>query len=249
MNNEECTLKHFGNPDTPVKDTYLQRTKGGAYTTFGFDIQIENADLTEIATTSKYSKVVGLAPDQPQYRILVVEDRLENRLLLMKMLSRWGFQEVREATNGQEALDILKTWQPDLIWMDMQMPVMNGYEATKRIKANPLSQKIVIIALTASAFEEDRQEILQIGCDDFVLKPFQEQELLVKMEKYLGVLYLYQKSQVFHPLKSKDSTLKREEDIQFYLRQISGDCLSEVYQSAEECSDEIIFQLVAEITP
>lgn len=216
---------------------------------FGFDIHIDRPDLSEIATPTKYPKVIGLAPDQPQYRILVVEDRLENRLLLMKILSRWGFSEVREATNGQEALDLLKTWQPDLIWMDMQMPVMNGYEATKKIKGNPVSQKTVIIALTASAFEEDRQEILAIGCDDFVRKPFQEAELLAKMEKHLGVRYLYDESEVSPQSKPAVSPDKTEHDIQFYLQQMSPEWLSEVYQAAEECSDEMIFQLLAKIPP
>ena len=79
---------------------------------------------------------------------------------------------IREASNGEEALELFYSWQPDLIWMDMQMPVMDGYEATKKIKADPLGQDTVIISLTASAFEE----ILKIGGDAFVRKPFQEDE-------------------------------------------------------------------------
>lgn len=239
----------------PISQKFVQMMGGiltvksaiGQGSVFGFDIQMENPDMTEITTTQKYPQVIGLAPDQPQYRLLVVEDRLENRLLLMKMLSTWGFQSVREASNGQEALDILRSWQPDLIWMDMQMPVMDGYEATKRIKANPLSQNIVIIALTASAFEEDRQEILQVGCDDFVRKPFQAEELLVKMEKHLGVRYLYQTAEDLQRVNSKDSRLKPEKDIQSYLRQMPPEWLSQVYQAAEECSDETIFTILNEI--
>ncbi len=133
--------------------------------------------------------------------------------------------------------------------MDMQMLVMNGHEVTKKIKANPVSQKTVIIALTASAFEEDRQEILAIGCDDFVRKPFQRAELLGKMEKHLGVRYLYEDSSVSSQSKPSVSADKTEHDIQFDLQQMSPEWLSAVYQAAEECSDEMIFQLLAKIPP
>ncbi len=218
--------------------------------TFAFDIQIHQAYLSEIQSKTKSLKVIGLAPDQPQYRILVVEDRLENRLLLMKILSRWGFQEVREATNGEEALELFYSWQPDLIWMDMQMPVMDGYEATKKIKADPLGQNTVIISLTASAFEEDRKEILKIGCDAFVRKPFQEDELLAKMEQYLGVRYLYEELEASTESESvSESASEPEHDLEYYLSQMSGEWLSQVYLAAEECSDEMILELVAQIPP
>ena len=83
--------------------------------------------------------MIGLAPDQPEYRILVVEDRLENRLLLVHLLTRIGFV-VREAENGQEAIALLSSWQPDLIWMDIRMPVMDRYEATRQIKAREMGR-------------------------------------------------------------------------------------------------------------
>jgi Response regulator containing a CheY-like receiver domain and an HD-GYP domain len=83
--------------------------------------------------------VIGLAPDQPEYRILVVVDRLENRLLLVHLLTRIGFV-VREAENGQEAIALLSSWQPDLIWMDIRMPVMDRYEATRQIKAREMGR-------------------------------------------------------------------------------------------------------------
>ncbi len=75
-------------------------------------------------------------------------------------------------------------WKPHLIWMDMRMPVMDGYEATRRIKAAPSGQATVIIALTASAFEEDREQIMLEGCDDFVRKPFRKDEIYDMLAKH-----------------------------------------------------------------
>jgi PAS domain S-box-containing protein len=160
-------------------------------TLFSFDIQIRQAEATEIQTTQPQSTVIGLAPNQAKYRILVVEDRLESRILLVKILTSVGF-EVREAENGLEAVALWKTWQPHLIWMDMRMPVMDGYEATRRIKADVKGQATVIIALTASAFEEQRNLILSTGCDDFIRKPFRNEIIFEKMAQHLGVRYLYE---------------------------------------------------------
>ncbi|MEM5838773.1 response regulator, partial [Pediococcus acidilactici] len=127
----------------------------------------------------------------PVYRILVAEDKPTNRLLLVTLLSSLGF-EVREVENGQAAVAMWESWEPHLIWMDMQMPVMNGYEATKHIKASLKGQATVIIALTASAFEEQRQAILSVGCDDFMHKPFREENLLAKISEQLGVQFIYE---------------------------------------------------------
>ena len=99
---------------------------------------------------------------------------------------------MREATNGQEAIEVWERWEPHLIWMDMRMPVMNGYEATRRIKATTKGQATVIIALTATAFEEDRERMLLEGCDDFVRKPFHEDEIFDKLAKHLGVRFIYE---------------------------------------------------------
>jgi two-component system sensor histidine kinase/response regulator len=107
---------------------------------FAFDIQIRLADPTDVKMLKPQKKVIGLAPDQPEYRILVVDDRADNRLVLVRLLSSLGLL-VREAENGQEAVAVWEDWQPQLIWMDMRMPVMDGYEATKQIKAHPLGKQ------------------------------------------------------------------------------------------------------------
>jgi len=137
-----------------------------------------------------HRRAIALAPDQPTYRILIVEDKWESRQLLMRLLEPLGF-EVREATNGREAIALWRSWNPNLIWMDMRMPVMDGYEATRQIKAHASGQDTAILALTASALEEEKTAILLTGCDDFVRKPFREETILEKMAEYLGVRYLY----------------------------------------------------------
>ena len=114
-----------------------------------------------------------------------------NRKLLVRMLAPLGF-EVREAANGQEAIEIWDFWEPHLIWMDMRMPVMDGYEATRRIKATTKGQATVIIALTASALEEDRVVMLSEGCDGYMRKPFREADLFDALDHHLGVRFVYQ---------------------------------------------------------
>ncbi|MBN2004003.1 MAG: GAF domain-containing protein [Anaerolineae bacterium] len=172
---------------------------------FQFEVRVGLVDAAEVQAQSKAREVLGLlpgqhAPDGGPFRLLVVEDRDANRRLLVKLLTALGSPpdgfEVREAIHGEQALAIWEAWEPHLIWMDMRMPVMDGYEATRRIKATPKGQKTVIIALTASAFEEDRAEMLSQGCDDFVRKPFQAAEIFDKMAQHLGVRYRYAEAPV-----------------------------------------------------
>lgn len=186
-------------------------------------------------------KIIGLAPNQPNYRILIVEDKVTNRLLLFKLLTSLGFS-VKEAENGQQAIDMWEAWEPHLIWMDMRMPIMNGYEATKRIKNHLKGQATVIIALTASAFEEDRQVILSAGCDDFVRKPFQEQELLAKISQHLGVKYIYEEEtikQTVAPVKD-DSLISS-------LQMMPIQWLANLYHAAAQGSDNLIGELIQQI--
>lgn len=158
---------------------------------FTFHLPIELAEVTEVERGQPGRPVVALAPGQPAYRLLVVEDNWANRRLLVKMLEPLGFA-VREAKNGREAVAIAAEWEPHLIWMDMRMPVMDGYEATKQIKAAPKGQAMIVVALTVSAFEEGRALILSTGCDDFVRKPYQEHDIFDKLAKHLGVRYIYE---------------------------------------------------------
>ena len=156
----------------------------GKGTTFNFSIQPQLGNEI-IGETSDKRQVIALAPNQPDYKILVVDDKPINRQLLVRLLVPLGF-EVREASNGQEAIVMWEAWQPHLIWMDMRMPVMDGYEATKYIKSTTQGNATAIIALTASVLEQERAIILSAGCDDFMRKPFKEQTALLDLR---GLMY------------------------------------------------------------
>jgi len=172
----------------------------GEGSTFNFYIKAKLVSEKEIPKPQKIPKVVALETNQPTYRILVVDDKELNRLLLVKLLSPLGF-ELKEASNGQEAVEIAHDWEPHLIWMDMRMPVMDGYDATKIIKHTLKGQAIAIIALTASILDERRAVILSEGCDDFLRKPFREEEIFQVMAKHLGVRYIYEDNQEDFSLK------------------------------------------------
>ncbi|MDZ8225083.1 hybrid sensor histidine kinase/response regulator [Nostoc sp. ChiVER01] len=217
----------------------------GQGTIFAFEIKISPAEITEVQTRQLYQRVIGLEANQPKYRILVVEDKWENRQLLVKMLASLGF-EVREAENGKQGVSIWETWEPHLIWMDMRMPVMDGYEATKQIKAHLKGQATVIIALTASAFDEERTVILSTGCNDFVRKPFREEVILKKMAKYLGVRYVYEQE------APKQVQLAESSDLELFslekeLAKMPSEWIAQLHQAALRTDEKLIFSLIEQI--
>jgi len=116
--------------------------------------------------------------------ILVVEDQEDNRQIVRDLLTTTNY-EVMEAENGQEALAAVAKQRPDLILMDIQLPVMDGYEATRRIKADPALAAIPVIAVTSYALSGDEEKARAAGCDDFVPKPFSPRQLLAKIRQYL----------------------------------------------------------------
>jgi two-component system cell cycle response regulator DivK len=117
-------------------------------------------------------------------KVLVVEDVDMNRELMVQLLE--DNYEVIEAVNGLEGVEAAKRERPELILMDLSLPVMNGWEATRRLKADPELKSIPVIALTAHAMKGDRETALAVGCDDYLVKPLDEDELMEKMAKYLG---------------------------------------------------------------
>jgi CheY-like chemotaxis protein len=120
-------------------------------------------------------------------RILVVEDNLDNRRILVYRLKRIGEFDIVEASNGQEALEIVETAPPDVIFMDLKMPVMDGWEATRRIRQMDAGRRIPIIALTAQAMAGDEQKALAAGCDDYVAKPIVDPSVVkTKLERLLS---------------------------------------------------------------
>lgn len=184
----------------------------GRGTLFWVKLPVKLAPSCDLLPADLGRAVIALAPGQPTYRILVVDDARTNRLLLLRLLEPLGF-EVREAADGEEAIAQWEQWQPHLIWMDMQMPGLDGYAATRQIRMleqarqnRDFSAKItvanwhdsyssppatIIIALTANAIAEERAQILATGCNDILNKPFRRQALLQKIADHLGVSYIY----------------------------------------------------------
>jgi signal transduction histidine kinase/CheY-like chemotaxis protein len=163
----------------------------GRGSVFRFDIPVQVVKTVAMPPEHRERRsVIGLAPGQPVYRILVVDDQPDNRRMLVDMLVQRGFI-VQEASNGQKAIAMWETCPPHLIWMDMRMPLMDGYEATRRIKSTARGQETVIIALTAGTFDEDRKAALAAGCNGFVSKPFQECDIFETMKTHLDIRYVY----------------------------------------------------------
>ena len=218
----------------------------GKGSVFYFNVLLRSQETSTLEAVSQIDpeprKVMGIAPNQPQFRILVVDDVAASRLLLNKLLTGIGFL-VQEAGNGQEAIDLWSQWHPDLILMDMRMPVIDGYEATRRIKAQAQGQQTVIIALTASAFEEEKVVILSAGCDDFMRKPFKEVELITKIGQCLDINYLYE--QTVEATASQEVLLA--ELTPESLTVMSEEWRSQLYQAAAQVDNQEIFKLLSEI--
>lgn len=214
-------------------------------TTFSFKIQAQLSEAGLIKGQKSTRRVMALEPNQQEYRILVVDDRRENRQLLLKLLQPIGF-EVKEAVNGQEAVDIWQEWQPQLIWMDMRMPVMNGYEATEKIKSHLKGQATVIIALTASTLEEEKAVVLSAGCDDFVRKPFREEIIFEKMAQYLGLSYEYEDLNSQGNLK-QINLASLEKLTAEALAIMPDEWLEELAEAASSIDEPLITQLLCQI--
>ena len=209
-------------------------------TIFYFELGVKLPQSVCLGSELLKQRVIGIAPGQPTYRILVVEDVEENRRLLVKILTSVGF-EVREATQGVEALSLWESWSPHLIWMDLRMPIVDGYTATKRIREHPHGQETVIIALTASAFEEDREKVLMAGCDDFMSKPFQESLVFDKLAQHLGVEYIYTVVGKNSPKLFVDCLSPED------LAVMSSQWLEQMYQAAYYVDPEVMNELIKQI--
>lgn len=155
-------------------------------------------------------RVLGLAPGIGTKTILVVDDKEISRKFAVELLTHVGFVTL-EAANGKEALAVCKEKNPDLVLMDMRLPVLDGYAATRRLKSTPAGKKIPVIAVSASAFEEERNDILATGADEFISKPFRECELFASIKQLLGIEYRYAEDFVAVPATDDSAALTTDD--------------------------------------
>ncbi len=157
-----------------------------------FHVKLAVLEGEEIEPSTAYVErhVTGLIPGTGEVKVLIVDDHEENRMVIQEFLEPIGIK-VMNAENGEKAIAITEFWKPDLIFMDLRMPVMNGYEASRRIKALELGKKIQIVALTASILEMDKQKVINSGMNGYIRKPFKEYELFAMLEDKLGKIFTY----------------------------------------------------------
>lgn len=231
-----------------MKGDIIVRSEVGHGTIFEFDITVDVIPVENVLS-KQFSprpiperRVIGLAAGQPQYRILVVDDSTVNRLLLVKLLVPVGF-DVCEARNGEEALITWEYWRPHFIWMDMRMPILDGYEVTRRIRATPLGEKTVIVALTASALDGERASVLAAGCDDFLRKPFRNTDVFTILQQHLGIRYLYDEKVVVEVPATMKLTLTAD-----MLRILPDEILQRLRVAADTLDTMVMQDIIAQIT-
>ncbi len=231
--------------------TLRVRSTVGSGTTFILAINVAVVGPEERDSKKSRPPVIGiepgsLAPDGAGFRILLVDDQKENRLWLSKVISRAGF-EVMEADNGLEAVDLNESFKPHLIWMDIRMPVMDGKEATKRIRSKGDSwNQPVIIALSASVFKEEEAECVASGCDDFVQKPASIDDIFGKMSEHLQVRYVYDETD-----ESMDAVPKKRAvgNLAEEIGSLSPDLMRELQESLEEADVSRVGEAIKNISP
>lgn len=211
----------------------------GKGSTFTIELPVVLASANDVTTGKTLKRVTSLAPEQSTWRLLVVDDNADNRLLLVTLLTDMGFQ-ICEAENGQEAIALFEQWQPHLIWMDMRMPDIDGYEATATIRQLKGGDKVKIIALTASAFKEQHRNIIDAGCDAVLHKPFHIPEIFAILKKHLGVKFVYQETAAPVAVASGEITVAMLSELPLTLRQ-------QLHQAALNLDTEETALIIAQI--
>lgn len=220
-------------------------SKKGEGTTFSFAIQVELADANAVEAEATQAQVTGLAPGQPDYRILIVDDVQENRELLNRLLEPIGFK-LKQACNGKEAVQFWKAWDPHIILMDIKMPVMDGRAATRYIKTHLGDRQTKIFAVTASTFEQEKEELLNNGCDDFIPKPFRNQMVLDRLAKHLKLTYTYASASttIQAPATPAIDPIELDRDVLMIMPQ---EWIAELHQAAKKLNSKRVKELLQEI--
>lgn len=206
----------------------------GQGSTFWFELQVPIVDRWQEPAPLKTAAITGY--QGPRRKVLIVDERAENRAVLAQFLTPLGF-EVAEAVDGQDCLEKARNFSPDVIFMDLVMPVMDGFEATRQLRRSPEFQNTVIIAASASAFEHDQQTSLNIGCNAFLSKPIRYKHLLATLQSLLRLDWIYEDGNAFNhpefPGSSSDIALSSESVTIPLLNQPPSEVLKELIQLAQ----------------
>lgn len=213
----------------------------GQGSAFWFDIPVHLSPDHALPLVELKRQVIGLSPGQPTYRILVVDDQPENRQLLMKLLDLPGLS-LAEAGDAETAIALWQHHRPHLILLDLRLPVIDGLAVARRIRATS-EYAVVIIALTAQVLEQDRDRALTAGCNDFISKPFQEQELFSKIEQHLGLGFVYKEPPGSASLPLPDQVAVSSTELTI----MSPEWISELDYAASCCNSQQVGQLINQI--
>jgi CheY-like chemotaxis protein/anti-sigma regulatory factor (Ser/Thr protein kinase) len=209
---------------------------------FRFEIPVERGNAGVTARRSAPRRVITIRTGQEAPGILVVDDQPENRDWLIKLLASIGFS-VRGVENGEAAIRSWQEWMPRLILMDVHMPVMDGLEATRRIKADPRGKETAIVALTASVMDDDRRAVAQSGADDFLAKPCHEDELLEKIRVLLNITYDYEEMTDAESEPSAGPDVPTAEKLGQLPRKLIGELRDATVSGNKRFLDELILKV------
>jgi PAS domain S-box-containing protein len=215
----------------------------GKGSVFTFYVEIENGKAEAIQDAIKRS-VVGIEKGQKDFRILVVDDTEENRQVVVQLLDLVGFK-TKEAVNGEDAITQFEEWNPDLILMDMRMPVLDGYEATRRIKLTEKGKQTPIVALTASSFEDEQKKIGELSIHGYIRKPFRESELFGTIGNILVITYIFEDAPTF----SEENDQITDIEIVDRIAQLPAELIEQMQNATIVADIDLLTNLIRQIDP
>ena len=218
-------------------------SKVGKGSVFRFSIPLIEGERHSAERAPRLRRVAGLKPGQPAFRILIVDDMEDSQALLTEMLSRAGF-ETRAASNVKATLAISEEWHPHLVLMDMRMPSMGGVDAIRSIRSAAPDNEVKIISLTAHTFDNMRLEALDAGADDFIAKPFREEELFEKIRLLLEVEYDYDAENIENiPATAETTPVSTPEE----LATLPADLAAQIRSAAIGADYDLLQELIRDV--